>query len=306
MAVLLPGIGDLSSSVAPSRSSPTSAPAPSCFPSGEEIRVSVSVGLANVPADAVDLQGLYLRADRALYEAKDQAGTGSECWQTAHRSRPWGDDARQPLPPWVRATCKPACTSAAFHADATGAPLPASSRPGLHEGASSRATSTTRWTSQLPDLQRHCAASGSDHFGSSHIVEAVDEEAARHSLCSVAALLTTASRARGASGMASKNTARSLITGPVVAVFAGNGDGDVHSANHGTSGRGRPRRGGGSHDEPGRGGQSGDAGEVGPVAAAPGADGGSGRRPTTTSADREGSSPGRMGTSGSPTREQQQ
>ena len=38
--------------------------------SGEEIRVSVSVGLANVPADAVDLQGLYVMADRALYEAK--------------------------------------------------------------------------------------------------------------------------------------------------------------------------------------------------------------------------------------------
>lgn len=38
--------------------------------SGEEIRVSVSVGLANAPADALDLQGLYVRADQALYEAK--------------------------------------------------------------------------------------------------------------------------------------------------------------------------------------------------------------------------------------------
>ncbi len=37
---------------------------------GEEIRVSVSVGLANVPADAEDLKGLYVMADRALYEAK--------------------------------------------------------------------------------------------------------------------------------------------------------------------------------------------------------------------------------------------
>jgi diguanylate cyclase (GGDEF)-like protein len=38
--------------------------------SGEEVRVSVSVGLANAPTDAVDLQSLYVRADRALYEAK--------------------------------------------------------------------------------------------------------------------------------------------------------------------------------------------------------------------------------------------
>ncbi len=43
---------------------------PFVLPSGEAIRVSVSVGLANVPADAVDLPGLYVVADRALYEAK--------------------------------------------------------------------------------------------------------------------------------------------------------------------------------------------------------------------------------------------
>lgn len=38
--------------------------------SGQEVRVSVSVGLAHVPTDAVDLQSLYVRADQALYEAK--------------------------------------------------------------------------------------------------------------------------------------------------------------------------------------------------------------------------------------------
>ncbi|MBD3781865.1 MAG: GGDEF domain-containing protein [Micrococcales bacterium] len=37
---------------------------------GQAIRVSVSIGLANVPVDAADLQGLYVRADQALYEAK--------------------------------------------------------------------------------------------------------------------------------------------------------------------------------------------------------------------------------------------
>jgi diguanylate cyclase (GGDEF)-like protein len=43
---------------------------PFVLPSGQEVRVSVSVGLANAPTDAVDLQSLYVRADRALYEAK--------------------------------------------------------------------------------------------------------------------------------------------------------------------------------------------------------------------------------------------
>jgi len=37
---------------------------------GHEVQVSVSVGLANAPTDAVDLQSLYVRADQALYEAK--------------------------------------------------------------------------------------------------------------------------------------------------------------------------------------------------------------------------------------------
>lgn len=37
---------------------------------GQEVRVSVSVGLAHVPSEAVDLQSLYVRADQALYEAK--------------------------------------------------------------------------------------------------------------------------------------------------------------------------------------------------------------------------------------------
>lgn len=37
---------------------------------GRAIRVSVSVGLAHVPTDAVDLESLYVRADQALYEAK--------------------------------------------------------------------------------------------------------------------------------------------------------------------------------------------------------------------------------------------
>ncbi|MCW2759721.1 MAG: Diguanylate cyclase protein [Nocardioidaceae bacterium] len=37
---------------------------------GEEVTVSVSVGLAHVPTDATDLQSLYVKADQALYEAK--------------------------------------------------------------------------------------------------------------------------------------------------------------------------------------------------------------------------------------------
>jgi diguanylate cyclase (GGDEF)-like protein len=37
---------------------------------GQEVSVSVSVGLAHVPTDAVDLQSLYVKADQALYEAK--------------------------------------------------------------------------------------------------------------------------------------------------------------------------------------------------------------------------------------------
>lgn len=37
---------------------------------GQKVSVSVSVGLAHLPTDAVDLQGLYIMADRALYEAK--------------------------------------------------------------------------------------------------------------------------------------------------------------------------------------------------------------------------------------------
>lgn len=37
---------------------------------GHELSVSVSVGLAHVPTDAVDLRSLYVKADQALYEAK--------------------------------------------------------------------------------------------------------------------------------------------------------------------------------------------------------------------------------------------
>jgi diguanylate cyclase (GGDEF)-like protein len=37
---------------------------------GQEVTVSVSVGLAHVPTDALDLQSLYVKADHALYEAK--------------------------------------------------------------------------------------------------------------------------------------------------------------------------------------------------------------------------------------------
>lgn len=37
---------------------------------GQEVTVSVSVGLAHVPTDALDLQSLYVKADQALYEAK--------------------------------------------------------------------------------------------------------------------------------------------------------------------------------------------------------------------------------------------
>jgi diguanylate cyclase (GGDEF)-like protein len=40
------------------------------LPGGQEVQVSVSVGLAHVPTDAVDLQSLYVKADQALYEAK--------------------------------------------------------------------------------------------------------------------------------------------------------------------------------------------------------------------------------------------
>ena len=37
---------------------------------GQELTVSVSVGLAHVPTDAVDLRSLYVKADQILYEAK--------------------------------------------------------------------------------------------------------------------------------------------------------------------------------------------------------------------------------------------
>jgi EAL domain-containing protein (putative c-di-GMP-specific phosphodiesterase class I) len=37
---------------------------------GEAVRVSVSVGLAHAPTDAVDLPALYVKADQTLYEAK--------------------------------------------------------------------------------------------------------------------------------------------------------------------------------------------------------------------------------------------
>ena len=37
---------------------------------GQELSVSVSVGLAHVPTDAVDLRSLYVKADQILYEAK--------------------------------------------------------------------------------------------------------------------------------------------------------------------------------------------------------------------------------------------
>jgi diguanylate cyclase (GGDEF)-like protein len=37
---------------------------------GKELTVSVSVGLAHVPTDAVDLRSLYVKADQILYEAK--------------------------------------------------------------------------------------------------------------------------------------------------------------------------------------------------------------------------------------------
>ena len=37
---------------------------------GQEVTVSVSVGLAHAPTDAVDLQSLYVKADQTLYDAK--------------------------------------------------------------------------------------------------------------------------------------------------------------------------------------------------------------------------------------------
>ncbi len=40
------------------------------LPDGQELSVSVSVGLAHVPTDAVDLRSLYVKADQILYEAK--------------------------------------------------------------------------------------------------------------------------------------------------------------------------------------------------------------------------------------------
>ena len=70
MAVLLPGCSVAALQRRAEQIVAEVATHPFMLHSGEEIRVSVSVGLANAPADAVDLQGLYLRADRALYEAK--------------------------------------------------------------------------------------------------------------------------------------------------------------------------------------------------------------------------------------------
>ena len=70
MAVLLPGCSVASLQRRAEQIVADVATHPFVLHSGEQIRISVSVGLANVPADAVDLQGLYVRADRALYEAK--------------------------------------------------------------------------------------------------------------------------------------------------------------------------------------------------------------------------------------------
>ena len=70
MAVLLPGCSVASLQRRAEQIVTDVGTHPFVLHSGEEIRVSVSVGLANAPADAVDLQGLYVRADRALYEAK--------------------------------------------------------------------------------------------------------------------------------------------------------------------------------------------------------------------------------------------
>ncbi len=70
MAVLLPGCSVTSLQRRAEQIVADVGTHPFVLHSGEEIRVSVSVGLANVPADASDLQGLYVRADRALYEAK--------------------------------------------------------------------------------------------------------------------------------------------------------------------------------------------------------------------------------------------
>ena len=70
MAVLLPGCSVASLQRRAEQIVADVAAHPFVLPDGEEIRISVSVGLANAPADAVDLQGLYVSADRALYEAK--------------------------------------------------------------------------------------------------------------------------------------------------------------------------------------------------------------------------------------------
>ncbi|MBK8468297.1 MAG: GGDEF domain-containing protein [Actinomycetales bacterium] len=70
MAVLLPGCSVASLQRRAEQIVADVGTHPFVLQSGEEIRVSVSAGLANVPADAVDLQGLYVRADMALYEAK--------------------------------------------------------------------------------------------------------------------------------------------------------------------------------------------------------------------------------------------
>lgn len=70
MAVLMPGCSVASLRRRAEQIVADVATHPFVLHSGEEIRVSVSVGLANVPADAVDLHGLYVMADRALYEAK--------------------------------------------------------------------------------------------------------------------------------------------------------------------------------------------------------------------------------------------
>ncbi len=70
MAVLLPGCSVASLQRRAEQIVADVATHPFVLHSGEQIRVSVSAGLANVPADAADLQGLYVTADRALYEAK--------------------------------------------------------------------------------------------------------------------------------------------------------------------------------------------------------------------------------------------
>ena len=220
MAVLLPGCAVTSLQRRAEQIVADVGTHPFVLPSGEEIRVSVSVGLANVPADAVDLRPLPqgrpgpVRGERIRPEPGRSAGR-------RHTAAARGVTTQGSRCPWVRATCKPACTSAALHADAT-------ERASCLEQAwaAQRGLQPSDVDNSMDERVRICSVTA-PRRGPTILAVVISSKPwtrrpPRGIRClASAALLITSSRARGASGIASKNTARSLITGPVVAVSRG-------------------------------------------------------------------------------------